>query len=96
MKGTSSSILWLGLSLAASLIPGCLGSPVLPIVHELTRTVDVCNLVETVTKVYIIEPFYINTYMQQSTTFAINDHLTITVGNAPTSFDVVVKGTSTR
>jgi hypothetical protein len=64
-------------------------------VHELTRTVDVCNLIVTVTKVYIIEPVYINTYVQQNTTFAVNDHLTITVDNAPTSFDGVVKGTST-
>jgi hypothetical protein len=95
MKGTSGSKLWLGLSLAASLIPGCLGSPVLPIVHEITRTVDACNLVETFTKIYIIEPVHVNTYMQENTTFAINDHLTITVDNAPTSFDGVVKGTST-
>ena len=95
MKARTRSTFWLRLIAAAPFLPGCLGIAVQPIPHDLTKSVDVCTLVESVTKVYVIEPIYINTYVQQNTTFSVNDYLTITVDNAPTSFDSVVRGTST-
>jgi hypothetical protein len=83
------------LILLALYLPLGIGVVVQPNIQALRTTVDVCNLVDSVTKVYIIEPVYINTYVQQNTTFSVNDHLTITVDNAPPSFDGVVQGTST-
>lgn len=47
-----------------------------------------------VTKVVFVDPIYINTFVVQNTTFEVNDHLTVTVDNAPTSIDTVTYGTS--
>lgn len=50
---------------------------------------------ELVTKIIFYEsPIYINTYVDTNTTFAVNDYLTVTVENAPTSFDLLTVGTS--
>lgn len=50
---------------------------------------------EQVTKVVLVEPVYINTFVSENTTFRVNDGLTVTVDNAPTSFDTVTYGTTT-
>ena len=47
-----------------------------------------------ITMVYI-HPIYVNTFVDQNTTFAVNDGLTITVEDAPTSLDLITSGTST-
>lgn len=95
MKRCTSSIIWPGLIVAASYLSECLAMAVQPLIRDYSTTIDVCNVVKSVTKVYIIEPIYINTYVQHNTTFAVNDYLTITVEDAPTSFDGIVKGTTT-
>lgn len=91
------STFWLRLIIAtvAFYLSNCLGNAVQPTQHENPKSFDACNLVEGVTKVYVVEPVYINTYVHHNTTFSVNDYLTITVDNAPTSFDGVVRGTST-
>ena len=48
-----------------------------------------CNPQIVVTKVVYVIPILINTYVAQNTSFAVNSDLTITVNNAPTSFDAV-------
>jgi hypothetical protein len=60
---------------------------------------DSCNASygtrEFVTKIIFYEnPIYINTFVETNTTFAVNDYLTVTVENAPTSFDLLTVGTS--
>lgn len=59
------------------------------------QSVSVCPTAPSTTTVYVIQSVYISTYVQQNTTIAINDYLTLTVDNAPTNFDDVVVGTST-
>ena len=54
-----------------------------------------CDVVEVVTKVIVAQPIYINTFAAENTSFAVNRYLTLTVNDAPTSFDEVVTGMST-
>jgi hypothetical protein len=46
--------------------------------------------------ILVVESIYVSTYVQQNTTFAVNDHLTLTIDNAPTTVDEVVTAISTN
>ena len=48
-----------------------------------------------VTKVVSIEPVYINTFVQENTVFALNNHFFVTVTNAPTSLDEILTYSNT-
>lgn len=50
---------------------------------------------ENVQTIIYLEPIHINTYVQTNGSFPVNDHLTVSVTNAPTSLDHVTTGTST-
>lgn len=95
MKTCTALRLWFGLIQAVSLLSTCIAIAIQRTSPDLARTIDDCTLIEVVTKVYIVEPIYINTFVETNTTFTVNDHLTITVDNAPTSFNGIVHGTST-
>lgn len=55
----------------------------------------VCISAQSPSTVYFVESIYVSTYVQQNTTFNVNNYLTLTVDNAPTSLDEIVVGTST-
>lgn len=46
-------------------------------------------------EIVVVDPWYINTFVAQNMTFRVDDGLTVTVDNAPTSFDTVTYRTST-
>jgi hypothetical protein len=54
-----------------------------------------CPPAPSITTVYLVESIYVSTYVQQNTTFGLNNYLTLTVTNAPTTVDETVVGTST-
>jgi hypothetical protein len=49
-----------------------------------------------VTEVVSVEPVYINTYVHENMTLAVNDHFSLTISDAPTSLDEVVSGSTTK
>ena len=51
---------------------------------------------QAVTKVVYLEPFYVNIFLQQNTTFNINKNIAVTITDAPTSLDIVLTGSATR
>jgi hypothetical protein len=55
-----------------------------------------CGAQIIVTKVVSVKPVYINTYVQENMTFAVNDHFSITITNAPTSLDEVLTDFTTK
>jgi hypothetical protein len=73
-----------GLAILASLIPRA---------YE-PSTIE-CPPAPKITTVYLVESIYVSTYVQQNTTFGLNNYLTLTVNNAPTTVDEIVVGTST-
>ena len=50
---------------------------------------------DPINEVVIIQPYYVNTFVAQNTEFVVGDSLTITVDNAPTSFNTIIDATST-
>lgn len=59
------------------------------------HSIATCAPVQSGATVYVVESIYVSTYVQQNTTFGVNDYLTITVNDAPTTLDEVIVGTST-
>lgn len=59
------------------------------------RQID-CGAQVVVTKVVSIEPVYINTYVHENTTLAVNDYFSVTITDAPTSLDAVLTGSTTK
>lgn len=57
---------------------------------------NICPAKQAVTKVIYLESFYINTFVQQNTTFNINKNIAVTITNAPTILDLVLIGSATR
>lgn len=55
----------------------------------------VCTPAQSITSVHVVESIYVSTYVEQNTTFGVNNCLTRTVDNAPTTLDEIVIGTST-
>jgi hypothetical protein len=55
-----------------------------------------CGAQIVVTKVVSVEPVYINTYVHENMTFAVNDHFSVTITDAPTSLDEVLTGSTTK
>lgn len=63
--------------------------------HSPQRRVS-CAAQVSVTKVIVVQPLYINTFVQQNTSFDVYKNHGITITNAPTTLDFVITGSATR
>ena len=81
----------LGLALMCLAPPFGADSLVAPI-----RRQTICQAQLYITKVVVVEPISVNTFVTQNTSFAVNNYLTLTVDNAPTNLNFVTTGTTTR
>ena len=59
------------------------------------QSIEACTPSIGVAAVYVLESVYVSTYIGLNGTFSINDHLTVTINNAPTTLDDIIVGTST-
>jgi hypothetical protein len=59
------------------------------------QSTEACTPPIGVATVYVVASVYVSTYIVQNTTFSVNDHLTVTVNNAPTTLHDILVGTST-
>lgn len=59
------------------------------------QSTDICTQPIEVATIHVLESVYVSTYIGLNTTFSVNDHLTVTINNAPTTLVDIMVGTST-